>query len=153
SGAPGGPTARLRRAQHARGAVARSAQVRPGRNRRVVRRLERPPYAAGNRREGEVHLHRRRRGAFDPRRDPDAPRQSPFLSPRLRRRDVLRREATAADHRPDRLPPGRAADRLMRLWTVHPRYLDPQGLVALWREALLARAVLRGETKGYRHHP
>lgn len=36
---------------------------------------------------------------------------------------------------------------------MHPRYLDPQGLVALWREALLARAVLRNETKGYRHHP
>ncbi|HLX24594.1 MAG TPA: pyrimidine dimer DNA glycosylase/endonuclease V [Usitatibacter sp.] len=41
----------------------------------------------------------------------------------------------------------------MRLWTLHPKYLDPQGLVALWREALLAKAVLRGETKGYRHHP
>ena len=41
----------------------------------------------------------------------------------------------------------------MRLWTLHPKYLDPQGLVALWRESLLARAVLRGETKGYRHHP
>ncbi len=41
----------------------------------------------------------------------------------------------------------------MRLWSLHPRYLDPQGLVALWREALLARAVLRGKTKGYRHHP
>src|SRR5665213_86843 len=41
----------------------------------------------------------------------------------------------------------------MRIWTLHPRYLDPQGLVALWRESLLARAVLRGETKGYRHHP
>ena len=41
----------------------------------------------------------------------------------------------------------------MRLWTVHPRYLDPQGLVALWREALLARTVLRGQTRGYRHHP
>jgi len=41
----------------------------------------------------------------------------------------------------------------MRLWTLHPRYLDPQGLVALWREALLARAVLRNETVGYRHHP
>jgi Pyrimidine dimer DNA glycosylase len=41
----------------------------------------------------------------------------------------------------------------MRLWTVHPRYLDPPGLVALWREALLARAVLRGETRGYRSHP
>jgi hypothetical protein len=41
----------------------------------------------------------------------------------------------------------------MRLWTVHPRYLDGQGLVALWREALLARAVLYGRTRGYRHHP
>lgn len=41
----------------------------------------------------------------------------------------------------------------MRLWTLHPRYLDPQGLVALWREALLAQAVLRGRTRGYRRHP
>lgn len=41
----------------------------------------------------------------------------------------------------------------MRLWTLHPKYLDPRGLVALWREALLARAVLRGATRGYRHHP
>jgi hypothetical protein len=41
----------------------------------------------------------------------------------------------------------------MRLWSVHPRYLDAQGLVALWREALLARAVLGGKTVGYRHHP
>jgi Pyrimidine dimer DNA glycosylase len=41
----------------------------------------------------------------------------------------------------------------MRLWTLHPKYLDAQGLVALWREALLAREVLRGRTKGYRRHP
>lgn len=41
----------------------------------------------------------------------------------------------------------------MRLWSLHPRYLDPPGLVALWREALLARAVLRGETSAYRNHP
>lgn len=41
----------------------------------------------------------------------------------------------------------------MRLWTIHPKYLDAQGLVALWREALLARAVLRGRTRGYRNHP
>jgi hypothetical protein len=41
----------------------------------------------------------------------------------------------------------------MRLWSLHPKYLDPQGLVALWREALLAQAVLKGETKGYQHHP
>jgi Pyrimidine dimer DNA glycosylase len=41
----------------------------------------------------------------------------------------------------------------MRLWTLHPKYLDAQGLVALWREALLAKAVLCGRTRGYRHHP
>jgi hypothetical protein len=41
----------------------------------------------------------------------------------------------------------------MRLWTLHPQYLDAKGLVALWREALLAQAVLRGRTLGYRHHP
>jgi hypothetical protein len=41
----------------------------------------------------------------------------------------------------------------MRLWTLHPKYLDPRGLVALWREALLARRVLEGRTPGYRHHP
>jgi hypothetical protein len=41
----------------------------------------------------------------------------------------------------------------MRLWTLHPKYLDAQGLVALWREALLAREVLRGRTNGYRRHP
>ena len=41
----------------------------------------------------------------------------------------------------------------MRLWSLHPQYLDAQGLVALWREALLARAVLRGKTRGYQHHP
>jgi hypothetical protein len=41
----------------------------------------------------------------------------------------------------------------LRLWTLHPRYLDAQGLVAAWREALLAQKVLEGATKGYRHHP
>ncbi|MEJ1087644.1 pyrimidine dimer DNA glycosylase/endonuclease V [Microbacterium sp. Mu-80] len=41
----------------------------------------------------------------------------------------------------------------MRLWSVHPRYLDRQALVACWREALLAQAVLAGATKGYRNHP
>src|SRR5690242_17580948 len=41
----------------------------------------------------------------------------------------------------------------MRLWSLHPSYLDGRGLVALWREALLAQAVLRGRTKGYRRHP
>jgi hypothetical protein len=41
----------------------------------------------------------------------------------------------------------------MRLWTLHPEYLDTKGLVAAWREALLAQKVLAGGTKGYRHHP
>ena len=41
----------------------------------------------------------------------------------------------------------------MRLWSLHPAYLDSRGLVALWREALLAQAVLLGRTKGYRRHP
>jgi hypothetical protein len=41
----------------------------------------------------------------------------------------------------------------MRIWTVHPKYLDARGLVAVWREALLARSVLRGHTTGYRWHP
>lgn len=41
----------------------------------------------------------------------------------------------------------------MRLWSLHPRYLDRAGLVALWRESLLAQAVLRGTTRGYRRHP
>jgi hypothetical protein len=41
----------------------------------------------------------------------------------------------------------------MRLWSLHPKYLDPQGLVALWREGLLAQAVLAGQTRGYKHHP
>jgi len=41
----------------------------------------------------------------------------------------------------------------MRLWSLHPRYLDRQGLTACWREALLAQAVLLDRTKGYRNHP
>lgn len=41
----------------------------------------------------------------------------------------------------------------MRLWSLHPRYLDAAGLVALWREGLLARKVLSGGTRGYTRHP
>jgi hypothetical protein len=41
----------------------------------------------------------------------------------------------------------------MRIWSLHPKYLDSRGLVALWRETLLAQAVLLGRTSGYRHHP
>jgi hypothetical protein len=34
----------------------------------------------------------------------------------------------------------------MRLWSIHPRYLDRQGLLAVWREGLLAQSVLlKGE--------
>jgi hypothetical protein len=40
----------------------------------------------------------------------------------------------------------------MRIWSLHPRYLDRQGLTACWREALLAQAVLAGRTRGYRQH-
>lgn len=41
----------------------------------------------------------------------------------------------------------------MRLWSIHPQYLDAKGLVAAWREGLLAQAVLAGETRGYKNHP
>lgn len=41
----------------------------------------------------------------------------------------------------------------MRLWSLHPRYLDAAGLTACWREGLLARRVLAGGTAGYRYHP
>ena len=41
----------------------------------------------------------------------------------------------------------------MRLWSIHPKYLDRQGLLAVWREALLAKHVVRGLTKGYVRHP
>ena len=41
----------------------------------------------------------------------------------------------------------------MRLWSLNPQYLDAKGLVALWRESLLARKVLQGQTRGYTHHP
>lgn len=41
----------------------------------------------------------------------------------------------------------------MRLWSLAPSYLDAKGLVAGWREALLAQKVLAGQTKGYRNHP
>ena len=41
----------------------------------------------------------------------------------------------------------------MRLWSLHPAYLDTTGLIACWREGLLARKVLQGGTRGYRNHP
>ena len=41
----------------------------------------------------------------------------------------------------------------MRIWTIHPKYLDRIGIVALWRETLLAKHVLEGRSKGYSNHP
>jgi hypothetical protein len=41
----------------------------------------------------------------------------------------------------------------MRLWSIHPKYLDTKGLGALWRESLLAQAVLLKKTKGWKNHP
>ncbi len=41
----------------------------------------------------------------------------------------------------------------MRIWSLHPKYLDSKGIVALWRETLLAKNVLQNKTKGYKHHP
>lgn len=41
----------------------------------------------------------------------------------------------------------------MRIWSLHPSLLDSKGLVAAWREALGAQAVLAGTTKGYSKHP
>ena len=41
----------------------------------------------------------------------------------------------------------------MRIWSLHPKYLDTKGIVALWRESLLAKHVLEGKTKGYKNHP
>lgn len=40
----------------------------------------------------------------------------------------------------------------MRLWSIHPRYLDRQGLTALWREGLGALTSIK-PGKGYHNHP
>lgn len=47
----------------------------------------------------------------------------------------------------------RASKPAVRIWSLHPSLLDARGLVALWREGLLARKVLSGQALGYRHHP
>ncbi len=41
----------------------------------------------------------------------------------------------------------------MRIWSIHPKYLDSKGLIALWRETLLVKQVFEGKTKGYKNHP
>jgi hypothetical protein len=42
---------------------------------------------------------------------------------------------------------------IMRIWSLHPKYLNTKGLVAFWRETLLAKNVLEEKTKGYKNHP
>jgi hypothetical protein len=41
----------------------------------------------------------------------------------------------------------------MRLWSLHPKYLDVKGLNGLWREGIMARNALLGIKKGYFNHP
>ncbi|MBN1645161.1 hypothetical protein JW851_03960 [Candidatus Woesearchaeota archaeon] len=41
----------------------------------------------------------------------------------------------------------------MRLWSIHPKYLDVKGLSGLWRESLLAKKILKGETESHKNHP
>jgi hypothetical protein len=41
----------------------------------------------------------------------------------------------------------------MRLWSLHPCYLDWKGLGADWREGLLGQAIILGRTKGWKNHP
>jgi len=41
----------------------------------------------------------------------------------------------------------------MRLWSLSFKYLDRMGLLAVWREALLAKKVLEDKTIGYKNHP
>ncbi|MEM2881950.1 MAG: pyrimidine dimer DNA glycosylase/endonuclease V [Candidatus Bathyarchaeia archaeon] len=41
----------------------------------------------------------------------------------------------------------------MRLWSIHPKYLDAKGLISLWREGLLAKKILEGRARGYANHP
>ena len=41
----------------------------------------------------------------------------------------------------------------MRLWSIHPTYLDSKGLSGLWREALLAKKILQKKTTSYKNHP
>lgn len=41
----------------------------------------------------------------------------------------------------------------MRIWSITPALLDAKGLVACWRETLLAQKVLQGKTRGYTQHP
>jgi hypothetical protein len=59
----------------------------------------------------------------------------------------------AAVSYPQIYPYSYSKEIVVRLWSIHPKHLAPQGLVAVWHEALLAKKVLEGKTKGYKHHP
>jgi hypothetical protein len=39
------------------------------------------------------------------------------------------------------------------LWSIHPKYLDTKGLLAVWREGLLAKKVIEKKTQAYGNHP
>ncbi len=45
----------------------------------------------------------------------------------------------------------------MRLWSLHPKYLDQQGLCGLWREAIMARNALEAYANqtehSHKNHP
>lgn len=79
---------------------------------------------------------------------PQRPRVARDSASAAARTSALRLPAPRLVH-----PPGKPKNAGMRLWSLHPGHLDSRRLVALWREGLLAQAVLKGETRGYRHHP
>ncbi len=39
----------------------------------------------------------------------------------------------------------------MRLWIAHPKYLDVQGVLRVWSDALLARSIFEGRRRGKRY--
>lgn len=45
------------------------------------------------------------------------------------------------------------AVNVLRLWSLDPSYLDWRGLSGVWREGLLAQAVLLNKTKRWKNHP
>src|SRR5690606_27398013 len=129
--------------------LARRACRRPRRRRRAPRRPRprlrprpAPPGAAGP-------LDRRRRLRAQPRGAGPAAAPLPPRLPHPGRQLAGGPAVDAVGGAPGTAREGRDG---MRVWSVHPRYLDRQGLVACWRETLLAQAVLAGRTKGYLNH-
>src|SRR5690606_3218298 len=72
---------------------------------------------------------------------------------RHRAEDLVAVQAGAREGHPGGRGRAVRGRRAVRLWSLHPAHLDRAGLVACWREALLAQAVLAERTRGYRHHP